>query len=512
MVRVAQRPASTASSIPSPVGGWNARDALGAMPITDSPVMTNWFPGTTNVMLRSGYSEHKTGISGQVQTLMGYVSGTASKMFACNAGGNIYDATSAGAVGAAVVSGMSNGKFQYTNIQTTGGSFLMAVNGANKMRYYDGTTWSADGGTYTITGVDTATCTNIALHKNRVWLVKSGTLDVYYLPTSAIQGAVTSFPLGGVAQLGGSVVAIGTWTIDAGYGVDDLWVAVTSEGEVIVYKGTDPSSSNTWALVGVWQLGAPVGNRCLMKYAGDLLYVCQDGVLPMSGALQSSRTNPKVAITDKIQFAVSTAVSLYGSNFGWQLMYFPKENQLYLNVPVSDGNSQEQFVMNTITKNWTRFTGWEANCWLLFNDEPYFGGNGYVGKAWDTYADNSTDIQAFCVQAFSDFKTPSQQKRFTLMRPVMYTSGSPNILGEVNVDFDLSDTTSELSFTATTYATWDTGVWDTSLWGTDLTLQQNWQGCTGIGFYGAPVLKVAAQGIQVQWNSTTLVYEKGGIL
>ena len=106
-------------------------------------------------------------------------------------------------------------------------------------------------------------------------------------------------------------------------------VFVTSWGEVLVYKGTDPSSANTWALVGVWQIGAPVGRRCIMKYAGDLLIICQDGVYPMSSALQSSRVNPKVALTNKIQFAVSDAVTNYGSNFGWQLISFPKQKHLF---------------------------------------------------------------------------------------------------------------------------------------------------------------------------------------
>ena len=117
-------------------------------------------------------------------------------------------------------------------------------------------------------------------------------------------------------------MAVATWTIDGGQGVDDLLVFVTSWGEVIVYKGTDPSSASAWALVGIWQIGAPVGRRCFMKYAGDLLIICQDGVYPMSGALQSSRVNPKVALTNKIQLAVSEAVTSYGSNFGWQLIQF----------------------------------------------------------------------------------------------------------------------------------------------------------------------------------------------
>ncbi len=509
---LAQGKRGSTASIPAPVGGWNARDALGAMPVTDAAQLTNWWPATSSVYMRYGYSQYATGLDGQCETLLVYNGLTADEMFGATDNGSIYDVTSGGAVGAAVVSGLTNGRLQYTQITTTGGSFLMAVNGADKLQYYDGSTWTIDGGTYTITGVDTADCININLFKNRIWMVQKDTLDAWYLGTNTLQGAATKFPLGGVASLGGSLVAMATWTIDAGYGVDDLAAFITSKGEIIVYRGTDPSSANTFALVGVWQVGEPVGHRCFLKFGGDMLLITQDGVMPMSAGLQSSRLDPRVSLTDKIQFAVSTAVSLYGSNFGWQLVYFPKENQLYLNVPVQVGNTQQQYVMNTITKNWSNFTGWNANCWAIFDSNPYFGGDGYVGKAWDTFADDNTDIQATAIQAFSNFGNATVQKRFTLMRPVFYTNGSPNILGEINVDFDLSDTTSPLSASAIAYATWDSGVWDAAIWGSDTVLQQNWQGVTGIGYYAAPFIKVAAQGITVQWVNTTVVWEAGGIL
>jgi hypothetical protein len=302
-----------------------------------------------------------------------------------------------------------------------------------------------------------------------------------------------------------------TWTLDAGYGVDDLAAFVTTEGEIIVYRGTDPASANTWALVGVYRIGAPIGTRCGVKFAGDLLLITQDGVVPMSGALQSSRTNPRVALTDKIQYAVSSAVSSYGATFGWQLLAYPKENMLFLNVPVAAG-SQQQYVMNTITKSWCNFTGWAANCWELYNDDPYFGGNTFIGKAWDTYADNSTNINCDGLQAFNYFGSPGQLKRCTMIRPIFLTDGSPSVAANVNVDFDSSDTTSSLSFNPTSYGTWDSGVWDTSLWGGDLTAQKNWQGATGVGYCLAPRVKAASKTIRVQWVSTDLVLEKGGIL
>lgn len=503
--------ASTPASLPAPIGGWNARDALGEMPPTDAVSMVNFFPATSDVVLRNGYTQYSTGLGNQVESIFAYAGGATGKLFGV-AGGSIYDCTAGGAVGAAAVSGLTNSRFQYINMATAGGNFLMAVNGADKMRYFDGTTWSADGGTYTITGINTNTVIGINLHKFRVWLVEKNTLNVWYLPTAAIQGAATAFSLQGVAKQGGYVMAMGTWTIDAGYGVDDLAVFVTSQGEVIVYRGTDPSAASTWALVGVWSLGSPIGRRCLMKYAGDLLYICQDGLLPMSGALQSSRLNPQVAISNKIQWQISDSISNYSANYGWQTTYFAKNNMLILNVPISEGSGQQQYCMNTITGAWCNFQGWAANCWEIYQDNPYFGGNGFVGKAWNTTADNGANINGDCLQAFNYFKSPGILKRWTMMRPILSSDGSPAVLASINVDFDNMPATAPLNFAGSNYGTWDSAVWDTSLWAGDLTVIRQWQGVNGIGYCCGPRLTIQSKNIKVHWIATDLVMEHGGIL
>lgn len=517
MIKKARRPnqrgSAAPASLPAPVGGWNARDALGEMAPNDAVFLTNWFPATTDVMMRYGYTQHATGFPAQVETVMTYVSGTANKLFGISSG-SIYDATSSGAIGAAAVTALTNSRWQYVNYTTAGGSYLVAVNGADKARYYTGAAWAkdGDGAPYDVTGVNSNTLINVNVHKFRIWYVQKDTLKAWYLATGAIGGAATAFDLSGTAQLGGELVAMYTWTIDAGYGVDDLAAFITSEGEVIVYRGTDPASANTWALVGVFRIGAPIGTRCGVKFAGDLLLITQDGVVPLSGALQSSRTNPRVALTDKIQYAVSTSVSAYGTNFGWQLLPFPKENMLFLNVPVAEGSTQQQYVMNTITKSWCNFTGWAANCWELFNDEPYFGGNTFIGHAWNSYADNGNNINADGLQAFNYYGSPGQLKRCTMIRPIFFTDGAPAIGANVNVDFDTTDTTGTISYSATSYGTWNTGLWNNAIWGGGLDVQKFWQGATGVGYCLAPRVKSTSRTIQVQWVSTDLVLEKGGIL
>ena len=150
---------------------------------------------------------------------------------------------------------------------------------------------------------------------------------------------------------------------------------------------------------------------------------------------------------------------------------------------------------------------------MLFrsNDDPYFGSNGVVCLAWDTQADNGSNIEGFGLQSFQYFGA-AREKQCTMIRPHVLTNGSPNVYGNVNADFDLSDTTSPLSFTPTTYGVWDTGTWDTAIWGSDLVALADWQGSTGVGYCFAPVIKIASNSIKVQWVSSDLVFESGGVI
>lgn len=503
----AKRAVSQPISLPAPVGGWNARDSLTSMQPNEAVILENWFPSPTECTLRAGYTKHATGITGQVETIMAYSGANTDKLFAI-AGTSVYDVTSQGAVGAAVLTGLSNARWGYCNIATSGGNYLSMANGVDAPRNYDGSAWS----TPTITGVTATTLQNPILYAERQFFIQKNTLKVWYLGVDSIAGAASAVDIAPFMTRGGYIVAHGTWTIDAGQGVNDHYVIMTNRGQVIVYQGIDPSDPNNWSMVGVWDIGAPIGARALYKYAGDMLIICQDGVVPLSGALQSSRVQPRVAITDKIQYAISESITQYANNFGWQLMYVPTINQLWLNVPVQEGQNQQQYVMNTITGAWCNYTGWSANCMEMFDDEPYYGGNGFVAHAWNGQADDNTNITAFGLQAFNNFNSAGTLKRFTMSRPIFRTDGAPAIFAGINIDFNTEAPTTSLSFTPSTFAKWDTGIWDASNWGGALSVLQNWQGLNGVGYYGAPVVKTAASNIQVRWVSTDIVIEGGAIL
>lgn len=364
-----------------------------------------------------------------------------------------------------------------------------------------------------ITGIDSSRFININLYKNRLWFVEKDSMSAWYLETDSLAGAAAEINLGGVASNGGYLQAMGTWTIDAGQGVDDYAVFVSSMGETMVYAGLDPTDPNNWALRGVWQIGQTFNRRCFFKFAGDLLLITKDGLVPLAGALQSSRLDPRINLTDKIFWAVSQATDAYSTNFGWQINYYANQNMLILNIPTNSG--QEQYVMHTITKSWARFTGINAKCWEIHNDQMFFGSNGFVGKFWDTYSDGGTNINGTVQQAYSYFESRGQLKRFTMIRPIFQTSGGiPAILANVNIDFVTQDVTGTVTFNPATVVAgvWDASTWDNAAWGGGLEVNKVWQGVNGIGYSAGIYMKVASQRIEVRWASTDYVMERGGVI
>lgn len=476
--------------------------------------LKDWFPTTADVMLRKGQATYATGLTGTTESLLVYRPATGShKMFAFS-GTSLYDVSAAGAVGAAVVTGLTNAQWQSTNATTGGGAFSIAVNGVDKPLYYNGAAWTALDAVSVpaITGVTSTTLINVNVFKSRVWYVQKATLDVWYTAAGALTGALTKFSLGSIFKNGGYLVAMGSWTLDSGSGVDDLAVFITSEGEVAVYQGTDPAAAATWALVGIFNVGSPIGYRCLEKYQGDLLMITQDGLDLASKALTNARASRNTANTAIIQGATTRAVALYGNSFGWEVTQYPGGNMLLLNVPVAAG-LQQQYVMNTTTGAWCQFTGYPASCFEIFNDELYFGMSGEVRKAWTSTKDINSNIVGEVVCAFDYLGTASGLKQVKLIRPVIGWDSNPaEFLLGVDTDFIVADPTGAISFTGSTGAVWDTGLWDSAVWGGAVVLNRNWYSAFALGYAFAPHLKVSSSTAEVRLAAFDLVFERGGIL
>lgn len=507
------RPESDSGTAPAPIGGWNTRDSIAAMPPSDAVILDNWFPSSTSVDLRKGSVTWASGFATRVQTIISYASPTTQKMFGVDSTG-IYDITLSGPIGAAVTP-LTNGYCQYINFSTAAGAFLLSVNGTNDLKLYDGTVWTDINAVSVpaITGLLTNTIINIASFKNRVWFIQKDSLDVWYLPVASIAGAATKFALGGLFTRGGFLMSMGTWTIDGGNGVDDFAVFATSEGEIAVYQGTDPTSPTTWALVGVYYIGEPIGRRCFTKYGGDLLFLCKQGLFALSSALQTASINRSVALSDKISPTISESASTFGNNLGWQTTIFPDANMLLVNVPAYIGTASYQYVMNLITQSWCRFLDWNSSCFFTWDSRLFFGSENSVVQAWVGPSDNGEFINGVGLTAYSYLGAPTICKHFKLVRPMLKTTSAYDLYIGVATDFNDDVDYNLIASSTSGGSLWDVALWDVDMWGSGPLVGRYWNSISvNDGNSVAAKLKVRTKLSTIQWLSTDYIYETGGYL
>jgi len=501
-------------SYPSPIGGWNARDALAEMPQNDAVELENWFPGTSYCEMRGGYADHATGMAQTGKTLMTYNGLDGTNSMWCVDSTGVYNVTAAGAVGATVIA-RTNAKHQWLQFGDGTSNWLIAANGVDKPLYYNGTTWTAVDNVTTpaLTGLTTTKIISLFASKGRLYFIEKDSLSFWYLPAGVAGGALLEFDLSGVARMGGFLMAGATWTVDGGDGPDDRVVFITSQGEVIVYQGDNPSSASFWQLVGVYNLGKPLGRRCLTRYGGDVIVLTQNGAFPLSAAIQSSTINYSTALSFKIQNAFTEAARDYGTTFGWTPILYPDQSALIVNIPIAEDGEHQQYVMNTITKAWCKFTQWNAEDFAIFNSKLYFATSTKVVLAWSSHRDGSSNIIAYGKQAFSYFGAPGTLKKFTLYRPVLSTDGSLTFSADIDIDFQDSPLLSTAGSASVARAVWDQSLWDVGLWAGSQDIVKQWTSpAEWQGYAAAGKVQVSTNALTIQWMANDIVWESGGIV
>ena len=402
-------------TVPAPVGGWNTRDALSAMPPIDAVEMINWIPRPGAVETRKGHSEHATGVgSGNVETLMSYEGETGTDLLASSST-NIYDASATGAA-TSLASGFTDGRWSWANFNDEMG----LVNGSDAPQVYNGTTIAAM--TISGSGLTPSNLDGIAVFKNRSYFWDSSTQDFWYSAIDTLGGTLTLFPLSRVSRLGGRLIAVESLSTSGsgGESIEDLLAFVMSSGEVLIYAGTDPSASTTWALAGIYRIGRPVGDRPTQRVDGDVYVITDQDYVSLSEAVRKSgRTRPS-----KLSGAAQTAVTNFRGNTGWEVVYHPSEEALlFVNVPVS-ANRYDQHVLNLETGGACKFEGLNGRSWVTHNGALYFGTtDGRVMQALDGLDDDGSNVTSRFQQASTNLGV-NADKAITATRPVLSALGT----------------------------------------------------------------------------------------
>lgn len=416
-----------------------------------------------------------------------------------------YDAQTVnwGAAGITVTGGTSGATgvlYRDFDSGTTGYLWLTSVVGT----FQDNETITASTGSATangvavlvspaITGIALSSLSYLASHNSRIWAVEKSSTNAWYLGTASIGGAATKFPFGGVFKRGGSLLFIAEWSQDEGAGLSASLAFFTTEGEVAVYNGTDPSSAATWALRGVYRIGLPLGKDAWIKAGGDIIVATDIGMIPLSQAIDKDvGALTLAAISRPIEDEWSKAVAARISR-EWVCESWPTKQMLLVAFPSSDNEQAGMFAANLLTGAWAFFTAWDGTILQLFEDRMFWGTSaGLVVEAEVTGADQGAPYVGVYVPLFDDCGSPAALKQMTMARPIYRAPVEANPKMSGQYDFDVSLPTAPSAYADGSQSVWGGGVWGTAVWGEPTTKETygGWQSTTGGGYAIAPALQL----------------------
>lgn len=517
---------SQSTTVTAPIGGLNAFSPISNMPENDALVLRNFYPEPFGLRVRKGYREQATGLDGEVCTLMRYDSiDGITNIFAVDQT-KIIDITTPGDYSAGTpLCVSSNPWWQFTNSANPAGTHLIAFNGVDDGIWWDGTDLvrltEGDGTTPgSWKGVDPKNLVQPIAHQHRIWAVEKNSTRAWYLPPEQLYGVAEFFDFGGNFNRGGFLQALVTYTYDSGYGPNDYLAAISSAGEVSLYKGIDPSSAASWELIGVFYVGSTFTRRCATKFGGDFALLTQYGMVTMNSVMSpASDSVLNNALSQKIQHLISQVITEGSYRDGWTINTYPVANFMMINVPGVTPAQTFQLVYNTLTKAWTIFEGMQANCWTVLGDSLLYGSDGKVYRAWEGTLDNvkldgtgGDSIVAEAQQAFSYFGEPGVNKHFKLFRPTFLYAGRFNYKAGANMAFDFATQPPPASFGTSNFGIWSSSLWDKGdVWAGAAQSDKQWVSITGISYAAAARLAVDTASEMV-WVSTDWVFEKGGII
>lgn len=353
-------PAAEPIFLPPPVGGLNTRDPESALAPNEASVLTNLYPERTGLSLRRDvgtYYDFDTNY--QIKTLATLNYGTGEYLFAAlNGKWYVRGSTTA------IATGFSVDIWQLVH----GVKGVLFLNGTDQPQQISlGTAYAMAATYYTGSGLTDNNLIAGTFYRNRLYMLESGTGNVWYMDTVDAIGstavgtpsAVTKFDVS--SMISGNLMLIGTWSVDDSGGLDDKLVLVSSTGDLLIYEGSYPAGAD-WTKVAQFKIPSPASRRSIVNYGGDCWILTWDGVISVSRVLQAAEGgSPIVFISDKIGPSIKDALSTAAKRTWAELVIDTSTNSLIVNSNyVAASKTTDQYVMNLETQAWCKFEDIDA--------------------------------------------------------------------------------------------------------------------------------------------------------
>lgn len=439
------------TTLPAPYSGLDLVSPIDAMDPSAALELVNVFAGNSAAEIRKGYSQLDSATTdtqclfmeelARANNTTQLVAASATKVFSFNTSGTRTDISKVGGY----TSGAWNSHIFNNNIYL--------CNGVDNAQVYTGTGTCADITGNPPGGTTLADFINVSSYRGRLYFVKKATLQMFFhdtvnVPMTTGSPALKSYDFAYVMRKGGFLLYTLTYTNQTANTAQDLFLAVTSEGEIVAFTGYSPDdanwsssgSSGTNSVVAHYYIGKPMGYRSYIYVNSDIWIITEQGIVSVSSLFQKGEQTVSATVSRTVNPIIKAAADNVGFSSLWGGFFWPAGRRVYIRIPAS-GNSATFLVFANDTGSWSEFrlfaaTDNAASC--LFNKLPFYGGSdgtiwsGETGLADQSKGVNSQTINFSIRTAFSFLGSRDTYKAFKDIRPLLKTRrGTP-----LNIDID----------------------------------------------------------------------------
>jgi hypothetical protein len=474
-------------TMPPPSGGLDLITPIDNMEPTSALELQNIFPGAGAPTVRLGYQQFcDLGVTSPIQFMHEFPKQDGTAELIAAQGTKIYSISSTGVkTDVSKVGGYSSGKWNkemFGNSQYGYYMYLANSYGDAPQVYKGGGVAAANinatcrGGSVAITEL----C-NVAAYRTRLYFVQRNTMTMWYDKTAGAvmttaASTLDSYDFSGIFRRGGYLLFTGSYTNQSGVTSQDYFMAVSSEGEIVMYSGSSPDATasdagGAWNLVAHFIIGKPLGQKAFIRINQDIWIITQQGIVPVSALFQ---TDPEQALT-VVSYKINPLISQYATQVAlsemWTGFFYPAGRRVYIILP--DSTSTATLLVYSIdSKSWTQFqlyTSEHSIAACKYNNLPFYGSNrGVVYQGETGYADNVVSGSAgeaitFAGRsAFSFYGSRGNYKAFKDIRPIIKAKRGLTLQLGLDTDFKrqsiLTNVTSPVSIFTAWGVRWGVGA------------------------------------------------------
>ncbi|MDB4312050.1 hypothetical protein N9937_01340 [bacterium] len=518
--------------MPAPTKGIDARAPTGNMPPDVCVYTYNLMPAEYGMLLRPGYREWCIGLGGtgvhSIVAFTGVDPGAVDDRLFAMTNEAIWDVTTSDApverLSFGVTSAGAGHGVSAHYIDQGGSDFLYYADAQNGLHIYDGDSgaWAVAAG---ITGPILGSVVFVMTHKQRMWLVEEGKSSAWYLPVASGLGEATEFYFGAKFPHGGRVYAMYNWSVDGGQGIDDLLVVVSSSGDVVVYQGDDPTSTEGWTIRGTYYIGdIPIGRKIGSEYSGDLYLLSSFGLISMSDLIRGVDTqNPgDSSLAFRVARPLREQIKQKKTEFGWEPTFIPPLGQMLVLIPQVLSEEWIQYNLTLATEGWGFWRGVPATCITDWQGVAYFGTRDGRICAMDTTRDNvlltpppepelnGEPVPFSLLSSYQNMRSPGLFKRVLQVRPNYYSNATPVYEQRVLYDYTFEEPPPPVAGEEVQGEVWDGGLWDLAVWSSQSGSSTSpLGGTTGVGRSVSIALR-GESGEELRLISWDIMWNVGG--